>query len=55
MGQQIEIDGIAYLIEKVNHFEVNGKQRKELFLRRPKGRRVYVAVVYENGAMSGIA
>lgn len=51
----IEINGIAYLVLRVKPFTHKGYERKELFLSRPKGRRVYVAVVYENGAVSEVA
>ena len=49
----IEINGITYNLISVN--QIQGKPgRKELKLQRPKGRRLYFAVVYENGMMSEV-
>lgn len=48
---QIKIDGITYNL--IGEKPVAGRPgRKELKLQRPKGRRYYYAVVYENGSMS---
>jgi hypothetical protein len=54
MDKQITVDGITYDITGIMTFDVNGKQRHELRLRRPKGRKTYTAVVYENGTMSEV-
>lgn len=53
--QHITIDGIIYVIVRESHFSHNGKQRSELFIRRPNGRKVSVVTRYENGALSSIA
>jgi hypothetical protein len=45
----INISGIAY---NVIGSKSMGNGRTELTLKRPAGRRVYFAVVYENGAIS---
>ena len=45
----INISGITY---NVIGSKAIGNGRTELSLRRPAGRRVYFAVVYENGAVS---
>lgn len=49
----IEINGITYNL--ISASPIAGKPgRKELKLQRPKGRRYYFAVVYENGLMSEV-
>lgn len=52
--QTIEIRGQVYEVVARKAFVHNGKQREELKLRKPKGRRFYFAVVYENGSVSSV-
>lgn len=47
----IEISGITY---NVIGSKAIGSGRIELSMKRPNGRRVYFAVVYENGAVSEV-
>ena len=54
MNKQITVDGITYEVTAIRTVDVNGAQRHELTLRRPKGTKRYFAVVYENGAMSDV-
>ena len=51
----IEINGQAYEVVGATKFEYKGKQRTELKLRKPNGRRFYFATVYENGTISEVA
>lgn len=55
MNKQIEINSVTYNIVGAKVFNHNGAQRTELKRQRPKGRRFYFAVVYENGAISEVA
>lgn len=49
----IVIDGIEYIVVACS--DICGKPgRKEMKLRRKKGKRLYFAVVYENGEISGV-
>lgn len=50
----IKINGIEYKVEAVKEFTHNGDKRQALTLRRPKGTRLYFAIVYGNGAVSGV-
>ena len=50
--ETIMIKGITYEVISRTPFEHNGKQRFELVLRRPKGKRHYLAFQYENGVIS---
>lgn len=52
--QTIKINGITYEIIRTRAFEHNGDKRESLFLRRQNGERVYQAVRYGNGAISGV-
>lgn len=50
----VESNGIIYNVIASKDFDRNGKTRQELTLKRPKGKRLYFAVVYENGVISGV-
>lgn len=52
MQKQIEISGVTYIILGQREFSRKGAQRTELSLRKPNGRKVFHAIVYENGAVS---
>lgn len=52
--QTIKINGITYEIIRTRAFEHNGDKRESLFLQRQNGKRVYQAVRYGNGAISGL-
>lgn len=49
----ITIDGVTYEIISENKF--SELDRVEISLRRPKGKRVYHAVRYEDGSVSSVA
>ena len=48
----ITINGQAFQVVGVKLFTKDGKQRTELKLRKPSGKKLFFAVVYENGAVS---
>ena len=48
----VKIGDVIYQVIRSRLFKHNGMTREALFLRRPKGRRMYQAVRYENGALS---
>lgn len=49
----MEINGITY--EVLGEREIGGRPgRVEVILRRPNGKRLYHAVRYENGTVSGV-
>lgn len=50
----MEIDGIAYVVVSVKNFTHNEKNREWITLRRPKGKRFYYVVRYENGSLSRV-
>lgn len=50
----VESNGVTYNVITENLFTIDGKTRTELVLKRPKGKRLYYSVVYENGAMSEV-
>jgi hypothetical protein len=52
--QTIKIGGVEYEIVRTREFQHDGVVRTAMFLRRPAGKRIYHAVRYENGAVSGL-
>lgn len=54
MNTQITIDGIKYDVLGATRFDFYGDDRFVVRLRRPRGRRIYQATVYGNGAISGV-
>lgn len=48
----ITINGQQFVIMGAKNFTKDGKQRTELTLCKPKGKKLFYAVVYENGAIS---
>lgn len=50
----VTIRGVYYLVESERPYEYQGHKRTEYTLRRPKGRRSYYAVRYENGTLSDV-
>lgn len=50
MKKEITVDGQRYIVLAEKPFKgPNGEQRKMLSVKRPKGRREYFAIVFENG------
>lgn len=54
MMEQVNIDGIGYVVVKRTPFEFNGKHREQIALKRPNGKKFYFATRYENGAISRV-
>lgn len=52
--QTIRIGGVQYEIVRTREFKHGSDTRTAIFLRRPAGKRIYHAVLYENGAVSGV-
>lgn len=50
----ITLDGIKYVVVSIANYQHNGQCRKQITLRRPKGKRTYVVYHYENGAFSHV-
>jgi hypothetical protein len=50
----INISGQEFVVINKKPFVKDGKLRMELKLRKPKGRKLFHAVVYENGAISSV-
>jgi hypothetical protein len=54
-GQEIVVHGQKFIIVKVREFNaLGGVIRSALTLRKPRGRRTYEMIVYENGAFSSV-
>ena len=51
---KMNIDGITYVVVSVSEYTHKGNLRQIITLRRPKGRRNYKAVRYENGVISAV-
>lgn len=52
MENEVTIEGVRYLVLTRKPYEYKGKQRVSLGLKRPKGRKAYIAILYENGTFS---
>jgi len=52
--ETVTIDGIKYIIHSTREFVFAGSVRHELFMRRPKGKRFYAVVRYENGTYGSV-
>lgn len=48
------IDGIKYVVLSETPYDFEGKTRYSIRLRRPRGKRVYVVIRYENGTLSSV-
>ena len=55
VGQQVNIDGVIYdVLSQCFERETKHGIRREFALKRPRGRKVYHAVLFENGVWSKV-
>lgn len=52
--ETLKLNGIEYKVIGTRPFEVDGKKREHLRLRRLTGEAAYCAIKYENGAISSV-
>jgi hypothetical protein len=50
----LQIEGITYEVLKAQPYTHNGNARTEFTVKRPRGRRTYLVVKYENGQFSSV-
>ena len=51
---EIKIDGQSFNIVDSRLFEYRGHERTEVFIVKPRGRKVFAFVEYENGSRSEV-
>jgi hypothetical protein len=54
LNKTLTLDGITYAVLSEKPYEYNGYKRVSITLKRPRGRRTYVAIRYENGCYSSV-
>ena len=50
----LQIEGIIYEVLKAENYVHNGNARIQYTVKRPRGRRSYLVVKYENGQFSSV-
>ena len=50
----LQLDGITYEVLKAEAYTHNGNARTQFTVKRPRGRRIYWVVKYENGQFSSV-
>ena len=50
----LQLDGITYKVLKAEAYTHNGNARTQFTVKRPRGRRTYLVVKYENGQFSSV-
>jgi len=50
----LHIEGITYEVLKAENYVYNGNARTQYTVKRPRGRRSYLVVKYENGQFSSV-
>ncbi len=51
-GSELVLFGIRYVVISAKPYTHLGRERTWVTLRRPKGKKLYYAAVYENGVIS---
>jgi hypothetical protein len=50
----LTFDGVSYVVLTEKTYEHNGSKRASITMKRPRGKRTYHVVRYENGTYSSI-
>ena len=54
IGETIKLDGIAYEILRIKNYNHKGNDRQSITMKRPRGKKSYNVIQYENGTFSSV-